>query len=74
ETALLVEPKNAADIAEAVLSLQSSQEKLIQMAKAGKARWQKVFGYQDMIERIESYLDSFISSEKTYGKSETART
>ena len=74
ETALLVGPKKAADISEAVLSLQSSEEKLIQMAKAGRTRWQRVFGYQDMIDKIESYLNSFISSEKTYGTSETART
>ena len=74
ETALLVEPKNAADIVAAVLSLQSSQEELRQMGQAGKTRWQKYFGYQSMIERIESYLVGFIKSEKTYGTSETART
>ncbi|MCH7691094.1 MAG: glycosyltransferase family 4 protein [candidate division Zixibacteria bacterium] len=74
ETALLVEPENAAEIAEAVLSLQSSEDKLRQMGQAGKTRWQNYFGYSKMIDKIESYLDSFISSEKTYGTSETART
>ena len=74
ETALLVESKNAADIAAAVLSLQLSPKQLRQMAQAGKTRWQKYFGYQSMIERIESYLGGFIKSEKTYGTSETART
>lgn len=74
ETALLVEPKSAADIAAAVLSLQSSPEKLKQMAQAGKTRWQNIFGYSKMIDTIESYLESFINSEKSYGTSETART
>ncbi len=74
ETALLVEPQNAAEIAEAVLSLQSSEEKLRQMGQAGRTRWQNYFGYSKMIDKIESYLGSFISSEKTYGTSETART
>ncbi|MCH8027316.1 MAG: hypothetical protein IID63_04255, partial [candidate division Zixibacteria bacterium] len=74
ETALLVEPQNAAEIAEAVLSLQSSEDKLRQMGQAGKTRWQNYFGYSKMIDKIESYLGSFISSEKTYGTSETART
>ena len=74
ETALLVESRNAAEIAAAVLSLQSSQDKLKQMEQAGKTRWQNVFGYSKMIDKIESYLEGFINSEKTYGTSETART
>ena len=74
ETALLVESRNAAEIAAAVLSLQSSQDKLKQMEQAGKTRWQNVFGYSKMIDKIGSYLEGFINSEKTYGTSETART
>ena len=74
ETALLVEPKDAAEIARAVLSIQSSVDTLRQMGQAGRNRWQKYFGYEKMIDNIESYLGGFIDSEKTYGKSETART
>lgn len=74
ETALLVEPKSAADLAKAVLSLLSSEEQLRQLGLAGRNRWQKYFGYQKMIDKVESYLGSFINCEETYGKSETART
>ena len=74
ETALLVESKNAAEIAAAVLTLKLSEDKLRQMAQAGKTRWQNVFGYSKMIDKIESYLEGFVNSEKTYGISETART
>ena len=74
ETALLVESKNAAEIAAAVLTLKLSEDKLRQMAQAGKTRWQNVFGYSKMIDKIESYLEGFVNSEKTYGTSETART
>ena len=58
ETGILVPPKDPESLAQAVLALMKEPEKALKMGLAGRARVEREFGLQAMVERYEQvYLD-----------------
>jgi len=58
KTAKLVPPADPDKLAETILELLQSPDKLSEMGKAGFQRWQDEFKMEDMIDRVEEYFKS----------------
>ncbi len=61
-TANLVEPHNPKALAEGVINLLASPEKIIEFGHAGKERWNNRFRLETMIDKVELYLSSLLKS------------
>ena len=61
KTALLVPQGNSDELAEAVVDLLKSPERMLTMGCAGYERWKKHFKLENMIDRIEDYFQRLLN-------------
>lgn len=61
-TANLVEPHNPMALAEGVINLLASPDKMTEFGRAGKERWKSRFRLDTMIDKIELYLSSLLNN------------
>ncbi|MFQ5498327.1 MAG: glycosyltransferase family 4 protein [Candidatus Zixiibacteriota bacterium] len=66
-TALLVEPGNSQEMADAIISLLSDRIRMQAMGKSARSRWEREFQLDSMIDRISAYCNSLLGTESCRG-------